>query len=77
MNFNTRGHVYHPKLLSYAAAVGVGTDFDGISCPPDQLENVSGMPSITKELLKRNYNEADIKKILGGNFMRIFAEVCG
>jgi membrane dipeptidase len=55
--------------------VGLGSDFDGISITPREIEDVSKMPNITREMLKRGYSEKRIKKILGGNFMRIFKEV--
>jgi membrane dipeptidase len=53
--------------------VGLGSDFDGISSSPRQLDDVTGLPQITKELLRRGYSKDDIRKILGGNFMRVFA----
>lgn len=52
--------------------VGLGSDFDGIPLTPHGLQNVSKMPSITKELVKRGHSESSIRKILGGNFMRVF-----
>ena len=52
--------------------VGLGSDFDGIPLTPHGLQNVSKMPSITKELVKRGHSESTIRKILGGNFMRVF-----
>jgi membrane dipeptidase len=55
--------------------VGLGSDFAGFSIPPAGLENVSKFPNVTKELLKRGYSVSTIKKILGGNFMRVFKEV--
>ncbi len=55
--------------------VGLGSDFDGISLTPAGLRDVSKMPAITKELVKRGYNKESIRKILGGNFMRVFKEV--
>jgi len=55
--------------------VGLGSDYDGIPIAPKGLEDVSKMPAITKELLERGYSEASIRKILGGNFMRVFREV--
>ncbi|HEY6978563.1 MAG TPA: dipeptidase [Chitinophagaceae bacterium] len=51
--------------------VGLGSDFDGITSPVQQLNDVTDFPLITKELLKRGYSKADIKKILGGNFIRV------
>lgn len=52
--------------------VGVGSDFDGIQAVPVDLSNVSELPNLTRELLKRGYTEADVEKILGGNILRVF-----
>lgn len=57
--------------------VGIGSDFDGISLVPRGLEDVSKMPNLTAELLKRGYSENDIKKVMGGNFLRVIREVVG
>ena len=57
--------------------VGLGSDFDGIGNTPLGLEHTGKLSNITKELLARDYKENDIKKILGGNFIRIFRKVCG
>jgi membrane dipeptidase len=57
--------------------VGLGSDFDGVHSLPSGLEDVSQMPNITRELVNRGYSEENIKKILGGNFMRVFKQVCG
>jgi len=51
--------------------VGLGSDFDGISFPPQQMDDVTSMPLITKALLERGYSKKDIQKILGGNFIRV------
>jgi len=56
--------------------VGFGSDFDGVPWLPDGLKDCSMVPNITKELVRRGYSDKDIKKILGGNFMRIFHQVC-
>ena len=55
--------------------VGLGSDFDGVSFLPEGIRDVSDLPNITYELLRRGYSDADVLKILGGNFMRAFAEV--
>jgi membrane dipeptidase len=55
--------------------VGLGSDYDGISIVPRGIEDVSKMPEITRIMLERGYSEERIKKILGGNFMRVFREV--
>ncbi len=57
--------------------VGLGSDFDGIPYTPEGLEDVTRMPNITAELLKRDYSEEDIKKILGENHLRVMKEVLG
>ena len=57
--------------------VGIGSDFDGIRMVPRGLEDVSKMPNLTAILLKHGYSEDDIKKIMGGNFLRVVREVVG
>jgi len=52
--------------------VGLGSDFDGIEAGPRELNGVQDFPLITKALLERGYNKKDIRKILGGNFLRVF-----
>jgi membrane dipeptidase len=52
--------------------VGLGSDFDGINSAPQQLDDVTNMPLITKALLERGYRKKDIRKILGENFLRVF-----
>jgi membrane dipeptidase len=54
--------------------VGIGTDFDG-GGGIQGCDDVSEMPHITEELLRRGYSEEDIQKIWGGNLMRVFREV--
>lgn len=51
--------------------VGLGSDFDGISSAPKQLDDVTSYPLITKALLERGYRKKDITKILGGNILRV------
>jgi membrane dipeptidase len=57
--------------------IGLGSDFDGIPYTPIGLEDVTRMPSITEELVKREYSVEDIKKILGENHLRVFEQVIG
>jgi len=58
--------------------VGLGSDFDGIgNNTVNGLEDVTKFPDLTLELLRRGYSHEDIEKINGGNFMRVFEEVCG
>ncbi|MEJ2543065.1 MAG: dipeptidase [Calditrichaceae bacterium] len=55
--------------------VGLGSDYCGMAIPPAGLENVSKLPNITRELLRRGRTEDTIKKILGGNFLRVFNQI--
>lgn len=55
--------------------VGMGSDFDGIEAPPRELNGVEDYPLITKALLERGYSKKEIKKMLGGNFLRVFKAV--
>jgi membrane dipeptidase len=57
--------------------IGLGSDFDGIPFTPSGLEDVTKMPNITKELVKRDYSLDDIKKVLGENHLRLFRKVLG
>jgi membrane dipeptidase len=50
---------------------GIGSDFDGVSSLPVGMDDVTKYPLITEELKKRGYSNKSIKKILGGNVMRV------
>lgn len=69
-------HIDHViKVTGYTDHVGLGSDFDGISVTPEGLENVGLVGAITEEMQRRGYKEGDIRKILGGNFLRVFQAV--
>ena len=61
--------------------VGIGTDYDGFTDPPDEMTDISELPRLTKYLSclksgidKDKYSESEIKGILGGNAMRLLVE---
>ncbi|MNT62912.1 Membrane dipeptidase [compost metagenome] len=54
--------------------VAIGSDYDGIESAPRGLEDVSKLPNLTKALLKRGYNQSDLEKLMGLNFLRILKE---
>jgi membrane dipeptidase len=68
-------HLDHIVKLIGVDHVGLGSDFDGIEAPPKELNGVEDYPLVTKALLERGYSKRDIKKILGGNFIRVFKSV--
>src|SRR6266498_3530868 len=67
-------HIDHIVKVAGIDHVGLGADFDGANDFPEGARDVSMLPNITYELLKRGYSEQDIRKILGENFLRVFAE---
>src|SRR3989454_9671972 len=67
-------HIDHIAKVAGIDHVGIGADFDGANDMPEGAQDVSMLPNITYELLKRGYSEKDIRKILGENFLRVFAE---
>ncbi len=67
-------HIDHIVKVAGIDHVGLGADFDGANDMPEGAKDVSMLPNITYELLKRGYSEQDIRKILGENFLRVFAD---
>jgi len=67
-------HIDHIVKVAGIDHVGIGADFDGANDMPEGAQDVSMLPNITYELLKRGYSERDIRKILGENLLRAFAE---
>ena len=67
-------HFEHVIKVAGIDHVGIGADFDGANDMPQGAEDVSMLPNITYELLKRGYSERDIRKVLGGNLLRAMAE---
>lgn len=67
-------HIDHVVNLIGVDHVGLGSDFDGVFALPTGMEDVTRLPFITYELLRRGYEEEDIRKILGGNTLRVIAE---
>jgi len=71
-------HIDHIAKVAGIDHVGLGSDFDGVSgATPQGIDSAADLPKITQALLDRGYSADDIKKILGGNLMRVFREVQG
>ncbi len=69
-------HFVHIAKVAGVDHVGIGSDFDGVGGQlPEGMEDISKLPAITYELLKRGWSDADVKKVLGENFLRTMAEV--
>jgi membrane dipeptidase len=65
-------HIDHIAKVAGVERVGLGSDYDGVSVLPTQLDDVSCYPFITQGLLDRGYSEREIQAILGGNLLRVF-----
>ncbi len=69
-------HIDHIAKVAGVDHVGLGSDFDGVSgATPTGIDSAADLPKITQALLDRGYNADDIKKVLGGNLLRVFLEV--
>jgi len=67
-------HIDHIAQVAGAENVGLGSDYDGVSVLPTQLEDVSSYPLITQALLDRGYEPEQIVQILGGNLLRVMKQ---
>src|SRR6266542_3849565 len=65
-------HIERILKLGGARAAGLDTDFDGIEDPPARLEDVSKLPILTEELLRRGHSEAEVRGVLGENFLKFW-----
>lgn len=64
-------HLDYIVKLAGVDHVGIGSDFDGITSSPQQLDDVTSYPLVTKALLERGYSKKDVTKIMGGNILRV------
>ena len=68
-------HIDHVAKIAGIDHVGLGSDFDGVSgATPQGIDSAADLPKITQALLDRGYSADDIRKILGGNLLRVFRE---
>jgi membrane dipeptidase len=69
-------NIDHIAKVAGVDHVGLGSDFDGVSgATPAGMDSAADLPKITQALLDRGYSPQDIRKILGGNLLRVFGEV--
>lgn len=67
-------HVDHVAALAGVDHVGIGSDYDGIDQVPRGLEDVSTFPALLAELSRREWSEADLRKLAGENVLRVMRE---
>ncbi|MEP7214326.1 MAG: dipeptidase [Acidobacteriota bacterium] len=67
-------HIDHIKQVAGIDNIGIGSDYDGVPFLPAGMNGMEDLALVTYEMLKRGYSETDIKKVLGENFLRAFAQ---
>ena len=67
-------HIDHAVRVAGIDHVGIGTDFDGGGGIPG-FNNHGEARNVTEELIRRGYSEQDIRKIWGGNLLRVWRDV--
>ena len=68
-------HIQHVRDVAGIDHVGLGGDFDGVGSLPDGVESVAAYPRILAALMARGWTEADIRKLAGGNVLRVMRAV--
>ena len=68
-------NIDHAVKIGGIDHVGIGTDFDGVGCVPAELGSYDKFPNLTRALLEKGYSADDIKKIYGGNLLRVMRAV--
>ena len=70
-------HIDHIAKVAGIDHLGIGSDFDGVPLTglPEGMEDISKLPTLTYELMKRGYSDVDIKKFLGENLLRVMSQV--
>jgi len=63
-------HIDHIRRVAGIDHVGYGSDFEGMDCAPQGLEDVSDFPRLTAELIRRGYSDRDVEKVIGLNVIR-------
>lgn len=67
-------HIDHMKKVAGIDIIGIGSDYDGVPFLPGGMNGAEDLVLVTYEMLKRGYSETDVKKVLGENFLRAFAQ---
>jgi membrane dipeptidase len=65
----------HAVQIGGIDSVGIGTDFDGVACTPPELDGYDKFPALTRALLEKGYSAQDVRKIYGGNLLRVMRAV--
>jgi microsomal dipeptidase-like Zn-dependent dipeptidase len=67
--------ISHMRDVAGVDVIGIGTDYDGFTDPPDEMVDISELPRLTRYLASlERYSDDEIQKILGGNSLRLLTE---
>ncbi|XP_057702685.1 dipeptidase 1 [Corythoichthys intestinalis] len=72
---NVADHFDHIRKVAGAGIIGFGGDYDGVERVPEGLEDVSKVPNLVAELLRRGWSDQEVKAALGDNLLRVFQKV--
>ena len=64
-------HIEHVRKVAGVDHVGLGSDFDGVTNLPTGLDDVSSFPMLFAELIRRGWSDGDLRKLAGGNILRV------
>jgi membrane dipeptidase len=67
-------HIEHVRELAGVEHVGIGSDFDGVSSVPIGLEDVSRYPALVAELMRRGWQDGELRLLLGENLLRVWTQ---
>jgi membrane dipeptidase len=67
-------HIDHIKKVAGIDIVGIGSDYDGVPFLPAGMNGAEDLVLVTYEMLRRGYTETEVRKVLGENFLRAFAQ---
>lgn len=67
-------HIDHIRKVAGIDHVGLGSDFDGVPFLPPPMKGTEDLVLVTYEMLRRGYTETEVRKVLGENFLRAFAQ---
>jgi membrane dipeptidase len=70
-------HIEHVVNIAGVESVGLGSDFDGTSFMPEDMQDCTSLPRLCDELRKRKFKSFEVEKIASGNFLRVFSESVG
>ncbi len=65
-------HIEHFMSLGGEDSIGIGADFDGIDCVPDEITDSGHVYRLFDALLSLNYKESTVNKIAFHNFYKFF-----